>query len=80
METSTVTRSDKRQAVGRQPQRGQYAEHDDAQIGAEHVHLAVGEVDELEDAVDHGVPQRDECIHRAEGKAVYELLGEHGLE
>jgi hypothetical protein len=35
------------------------------------------EVDELEDAIDHGVPEGDESIYRAEGKAVYELLGEH---
>jgi hypothetical protein len=33
-------------------------------VGAHHEDLAVREVDELEDAVDHRVPERDEANHR----------------
>ncbi|GAA3107562.1 hypothetical protein GCM10020254_61820 [Streptomyces goshikiensis] len=41
---------------------------------ADHEDLAVGEVDELDDAVDHGVPDGDEAIKGTEGKAVGQLL------
>ena len=32
---------------------------------ADHEHVAVGEVDQLEDAVDERVAERDECVERA---------------
>lgn len=41
---------------------------------ADHEDLAVGEVDELDDAVDHGVPDGDETIESTEGQAVGQLL------
>ena len=34
----------------------------------------MGEVDELDDAVDHGVAKGDQRIHPAEGEAVNQLL------
>ena len=41
---------------------------------AEHQHLAMGEVDQVENAVNHGVAERDQCIDRADHQAVYQLL------
>ena len=44
--------------------------------GADGEDLAVGEVDELEDAVDHGVAQGDGGVDEADGHAVDEHLGQ----
>src|SRR5205085_9868449 len=44
---------------------------------AEHEDIAVREVDELDDAVHHRVPERDEGEDRAARKAVDRLLDEH---
>jgi hypothetical protein len=41
---------------------------------ADHEHLAVGEVDQADDAVDHGVAQGDQGIHAAQHQAVDDLL------
>ena len=41
---------------------------------AGHEDLAVGEVDELDDAVDHRVADGDEPVHRAEEQPVGQLL------
>ena len=43
---------------------------------AQHVHVAVREVDEPEHPVHHRVPERDECVNGAEREAVNELLEE----
>ena len=40
----------------------------------QHEQIAVGEVDQLEDAVDHRVAQRDQREHHAVGEADHELL------
>src|SRR6202012_2786498 len=42
----------------------------------DHVDVAVGEVDEAEDAVDHRVPDGDERVYRAPTQAVDDLLEE----
>ena len=46
------------------------AEHAEATVSAmnaaEHEHVAVGEVDQLEDAVDHRVPERDQGVEGAD--------------
>ena len=50
--------------------RGQGAERTD------HEDLAMGEVDQLDDAVDHGVTDGDQCVERPQSQPVHELLGE----
>jgi hypothetical protein len=45
-----------------------------AHQGADHKHLAMGEVDQADDAVDHGVAQRDQGVHAAQHQAVDDLL------
>ena len=42
--------------------------------GAHHDYVAVGKVDQADDAVDHGVAQRHQRIHAASGQAVDDLL------
>ena len=44
--------------------------------GADHEDLAVGEVDQLDDAVDHRVADRDQRVQRPEGQPVDQLLEE----
>jgi len=41
---------------------------------AHHHHLAVREIDQAEDAVHHGVAERDQGIHTALHQAVEDLL------
>ena len=41
---------------------------------AHHEDVEVGEVDELDDAVDHGEPEREKRIHRAQAHPVDHLL------
>ncbi|WDT82677.1 MAG: hypothetical protein MPW14_14175 [Candidatus Manganitrophus sp.] len=53
---------------------GEEAEENDPEIGADHVDLAVGEVDQPHDAVDHRVAERHQRVHRAEREAVDQLL------
>ena len=50
---------------------GQYAV---AEERTDHVHVAVREVQELEDPVDHRVPERDQRVEAAEHEAVPEQL------
>ncbi len=47
-----------------------------ADIGGHHQQVAVGEVDEAQDAVDHGVADGDEGVETAQGQAVDQLLQE----
>src|SRR5690606_31243188 len=47
--------------------------------GADHVHLAVGEVDHADDAVDHGVADGDQAIDRTQRQAVDHLLQENAV-
>ena len=55
------------------PEKPQETERDEE---PHHVDIAVGEIDELDDAVDHGVAQRDEGKIGADGQAIEELLEE----
>ncbi len=48
----------------------------EADVGADHVHVAVREVQELQDPVDHRVAQRDERVDAPERQAVDEELDE----
>ena len=50
----------------------------DREHAAEHEHVAVGEVDQLEDAVDEGVPEGDEGVDAAGRDADQEDLEEVG--
>ena len=47
--------------------------HDD-RVGAHHDNVAVGEVQHLGDAVDHGVAQGDQRVYAAQTEAAYESL------
>ena len=49
-------------------------EGDDGHERADHVNLAVGEVDHADDAVDHRVADGDQPVHAAERDAVDQLL------
>ncbi len=52
-----------------------YLLHDDqGHDGAPHEDIAMGEVDQLDDAVDQGVSQRDQSIHRTKGNTILNLL------
>lgn len=48
----------------------QERDKDKAQIGADHVNLAMGEVDQFQHPVDKGVPQGDQGIAAADGDTV----------
>lgn len=60
-------------AVG--DQGGEVAEDLHPGHGPDHEDLGVGEVDELQDAIDHGVPQGDHGVDEAQDEAVKEHLG-----
>ena len=53
-----------------------------ADVGADHVDVAVREVDQAQDAVDHRVAQGDQGVDRPERQAVDQLLeeGRHAEE
>ena len=53
---------------------GEEAQQDDPQVRPQHVYLAVREVDKLQYAVHHRVPERDKGIYRAHRQAVNNLL------
>jgi hypothetical protein len=53
-------------------------DEEDGGVAAEHQHLAVGEVDQPEDAEDHRQPDRDQGVDRAKAEGVDQLLGELG--
>ena len=50
--------------------------HAVAQIGTNHVNVAVGKVEQLENAIDHGIAEGDEGVDAAQGQAVDQGLGE----
>jgi hypothetical protein len=60
----------------RQAGRGEYVDHGKRNHGADHHHFTVGEIDQLDDAVDHRVAQRHDGINSPKRKAVYQLLNE----
>ena len=51
-------------------------EADDGDEGADHVNLAMGEIDHADDAVDHRVADRDQAVDGAERQPVDQLLKE----
>ncbi|MNN47522.1 hypothetical protein D3C81_1619460 [compost metagenome] len=67
------------QRKGFQAEEAQQRQADGRQVGADHVHLAVGEIDHADDAVDHGVADGDQPVDRAEGQAVDQLLQEDAV-
>ena len=60
--------------------REQVGEHGQAAVGADHEDLTVREVDQLDDAVDHRVAQRDQADQRAEDEPVDDLRQERGQQ
>ena len=52
------------------------AEHEEADVRADHEDLAVGEVQELQDPVDHRVPDGDQAVEAPERQARDELIEE----
>ena len=52
------------------------ADRVEARKGAHHEDVAMGEVDELDDAVDHRVAEGDEGVDEAELEAVQQVLQE----
>ena len=48
----------------------------EGEVGAQHEHVAVGEVDEPEDAVHHRVADGDERVEAAQGQGVRQVLQE----
>ena len=60
-------------------QRGRPAEpldHEETDVGPDHVQVPVGEVEQLQYPVDHGEAERDQCVERARGDAVHQFLQE----
>ena len=45
---------------------------------AQHEDVTVGKVDQLDDAVHHGVPKGDQRVDGAEGEGINKLHGRHG--
>jgi hypothetical protein len=41
---------------------------------AHHQHLAVGKVDQVDDAVNHGVAKREQRVHASQDQAIDDLL------
>ena len=62
---------DRRQLHVRAEERRDHRQRDHR---ADHHHFAVGKVDQADDAVDHGVAQRDQSIDAAQRQAVDDLL------
>src|SRR5690606_31650455 len=56
-----------------EPHHRQADDHDEGDIRADHVHLAVGEVDHADDAVDHRVTDGDQGVGTANGQTVDQL-------
>jgi hypothetical protein len=48
--------------------------HPKGDEGTLHENVVVGEVDELDDPVDHREPKREKRIHRAQAHSIYHLL------
>ena len=51
--------------------------HDDPDIAAGGENFAMGEVDQLDDAVNHRVPEGDQGIYRPQGESIDDLLEEN---
>src|SRR5690606_32819308 len=66
--------ADDQQGQAVEPQHGQAGDDDEGYVRANHVHLAMGEVDHADDAVDHGVADGDQGIGAANGETVNQLL------
>ena len=62
----------RREVAERQPPRAREV----ADVGPDHVDVAVREVDQPQDTVDHGVAQGDQGVQAPELHAVYQLLHE----
>ncbi len=58
------------QAEGHRPGPGEEPHPHDRRVGGHHQQVAVGKVDEAQDAVNHGVTDGDEGIETAQGQAV----------
>ena len=67
---------DQQQRPARQAEAGERGDDGPARQRADHQHLAVGEVDQVDDPVDHRVAERDQRIDAAEHEAVDDLLDE----
>jgi hypothetical protein len=63
-----------RMAICIPPHHGQQAGHDQGGKGADHVDFTMGEVDQLNDAVDHGVAQGDQGVYAAPGQPAQKQL------
>ncbi len=57
-------------------ERDQHQKGDERGEGADHEHVAMGEIDHADDAVDHRVADGDQAVDRSERDAVDELLDE----
>ena len=51
----------------------------DRHKGPEHIDLSLGEVDQAQDAIDHGVAQGDQGVNTAGGETVEQLLEKHRI-
>ena len=52
----------------------QQQHHFDASESTEHKNFTVGEVDKLQDAIDHGITQGDQRVHEAQDNAIQKNL------
>ncbi len=66
--------ADHQQRQGIEPHGRQADQGDEGDIGTDHVHLAMSEVDHSDDAVDHRVTDGDQGIGAANGQPVDQLL------
>ena len=60
---------------GRQERQFQCRSAEVSDIGTHHIDITVGEVDQFQYAVNHRIPQGNQCVDAAKGKTVDELLG-----
>jgi hypothetical protein len=67
---------DQEQQPARQAQAAHRDHHGPARQRPDHQHVAVREVDQVDDAVDHRVAERDERVHAAQHQPVDDLLDE----
>jgi hypothetical protein len=67
---------DQEQCPARQAESGERGDDGPARQRTDHQHLAVGEVDQVDDPVDHRVAERDQRIDAAEHEPVDDLLDE----
>ena len=68
--------ADEKKQPARQAEAGQRRHHRPARQRAHHQHIAVREVDEVDDPVDHRVAERHQCVDAAQNEAVDDLLDE----